>query len=42
MMNDLLTDEQMSSIKGGGVWIYRDEQWIYVDDRSISNPKEED
>ena len=30
-----LTEEQLSKVKGGGTWVYRDGQWYYLDDEQI-------
>jgi|WetSurMetagenome_2_1015567.scaffolds.fasta_scaffold331153_2 bacteriocin-like protein len=30
-----LTEEQLSKIIGGGVWVYSNGQWIYYDDEDV-------
>lgn len=35
MGNIELIEEQLSEIKGGGVWVYSNGQWIYFDDENV-------
>lgn len=30
-----LTEEQLSKVKGGGTWVYRDGQWFYLNGEDI-------
>ena len=32
---ETLTNEEMSSIKGGGEWIYINGEWIYIENLNL-------
>lgn len=32
---ETLTSEEMSSIKGGGEWVYFDGEWYYIEDLNL-------